>query len=424
MPLSESGTSASGTTTRSAALVPLALLAGLLALLLTATACTIPVPTGSAGETTPSETSEAPAPAALRVTPAHGATEVAVVDGVRAVVENGSLTDVVLTNDAGEEIDGELSRDASTWEPAVTLGYGRTYTLDITYEGRADGPTTDTRTFTMAEPQAILSPTLVSSGGGALESNRDYGVGIIVAARFDQAVADREAVEEHMSVTTEPAVEGNWFWVDESTAHWRPRDYYAPGTRVQVEVDTEGRNLGGGQWGGEGAEVDFTIGDRRVAIADDATKTVSVFHNQELVKTMPTSMGKGGWANYNGVSMHFWTQPGTYTVLDKAGSVLMDSSTYGLPVSAGYRLTVDDAVRISNDGIYFHALASSVWAQGNTNVSHGCLNLSPEDASWYFDQAVAGDIVEVRNTGGPDLQVWQNGDWSVPWSTWQQGSAG
>lgn len=414
----------SGTSARSVALVPLVFLAGLLALLLVATGCTIPVPSGSAGETTPaSETSEAPAPATLRVTPADGATDVPVVDGVRAAVENGVISDVVLTNDAGKEIDGELSRDGSSWEPAVTLGYGRTYTLTVTYSGEAGGSKTDERAFTMADPQAIVTPSLVSSGGGALESGREYGVGIIVAAKFDQPVTDRDAVEKYMKVTTEPAVEGNWFWLNDSTAHWRPKDYYETGTKVRVELDTEGRNLGGGQWGGEGAEVDFTIGDRRMAIADDATKMVSVYHNQELVKTMPTSMGKGGYATYNGVNMHFWTQSGTYTVLDKASSVLMDSSTYGLPLSAGYRVTVADAVRISNDGIYFHALASTLWAQGNTNTSHGCLNLSPEDADWYFDQAVAGDVVEVRGTGGPELEVWQNGDWSVPWSTWQQGSA-
>lgn len=419
MPLSRSGTPA-----RSSPLVPLALLAGLLAVLLVAAGCTIPVPTGSASETTPaSETPQAPRPAALRVSPADGASDVAVVDGVRVSVEHGVLTDVVLTNDAGKEIAGELSRDGASWEPAVTLGYGRTYTLAVTFSGETGGPTTDERTFTMADPQAIVTPSLLSSGGGTLESGRDYGVGIIVAARFDQPVADRDAVEEYMAVTTEPAVEGNWFWLNDSTAHWRPRDYYATGTRVRVDLDTEGRNLGGGQWGGGSATVDFTIGDRRVAIADDATKTVSVYRNQELVTTMPTSMGKGGYATYDGVDMHFWTQPGTYTVLDKASSVLMDSTTYGLPLSAGYRVTVADGVRISNDGIYFHALPETMWAQGNTNTSHGCLNLSPDDASWYFDQAVAGDVVEIRGTGGPPLEVWQNGDWSVPWSTWKQGSA-
>lgn len=402
-------------------------LAALVALALVATGCTIPVPSGSAGETTPVEQPEqAPVPATLTVTPKDGATDVAVVDGVSASVDNGTLTKVVLTNDAGKVIEGELARDGSEWKPAIPLGYGRTYTLAVTYEGPSGGPKTVKRSFTMANPSSVLTPILATSGGGTLESNREYGVGIVVAAKFDQPVVDRAAVEKHMHVTTEPAVEGNWFWLNDSTAHWRPKDYYATGTKVHVELDTNGQNLGGGQWGGESAEADFTIGQRRVAIADDATKTVTVYYDQKPVRTMPTSMGKGGYATYNGVSMHFWTQPGTYTVLDKASSVLMDSSTYGLPVTSttGYKTNVSDAVRISNDGIYLHALAESVWAQGNTNVSHGCLNLSPANAKWYFDQAVAGDVVEVRGTEGPALQPWQNGDWSVPWSTWQKGSAG
>ena len=409
-------------TARPAALVPLAVLTTFFALVLVTAGCTIPVPTGSAGETTPVETTEAPAPASLRVTPEDKATGVAVLDGVHARVENGTIRDLTLTNDAGKEIEGALSRDGSEWKPAVTLGYGRTYTLEITYEGAVGGPRTDTRSFTMAQPQSIVTPTLASSGGGALESGREYGVGIIVAARFDQPITDRDKAEKHMVVTTAPEVEGNWFWLNDSTAHWRPRDYYEPGTRVRVNLNTEGRELGGGQWGGENAEADFTVGDRRVTIADDATKTVSVFHNQKLVKTMPTSMGKGGWATYGNVSMHFWTQPGSYTVLDKSSSVVMDSTSYGLPLSAGYKVTVDHGVRLTNDGIYFHALESSMWAQGNTNISHGCLNLSPTDAKWYFDQAVAGDVVEVRGTGGPDLEVWQSGDWSVPWEKWQSGS--
>ena len=417
--------SRSRTDTRSAVLVPLSLLAGVLALVLVAAGCTMPVPSGSAGETTPSESSQAPAPVQLEVTPADGATEVAVVDGVEAVVSEGTITKAVLTNDAGIEIEGVLSQDRTTWEPAVTLGYGRTYTLEITYEGAAGGPKTDKRSFTMANPQSIVRPSLLTTGGSALESDREYGVGIVIAAKFDQPLADREEAEQYMEVTTTPEVEGNWFWLNDSTAHWRPKDYYEPGTRVQVDLDTEGRNLGGGQWGGQGAEVDFTIGDRRVTIADDDTKTISVFHNQELVKTMPTSMGRGGWETYGDTTMHFWTQPGIYTVLDKQSSVLMDSSSYGLPITdtTGYRVTVDHGVRISNNGIYFHALESSMWAQGNTNVSHGCLNLSPTFAKWYFDQAVTGDVVEVRNTGGPVIEQWKNGDWSVPWEVWETGSA-
>lgn len=415
-----------GAASRSAALTPLALVAALFALLLVLAGCTIPLADGMAGETTPnSETPTAPAPATLELTPADGATDVAVVDGVSATVADGTITGAVLTNDAGKVIDGTLSPDRTAWTPAVTLGYGRDYTLAVTYEGAAGGAKTEKRSFSMVAPQSVLTPSLVSAGGVALESGREYGVGIIVGARFDQPVADRDAVEEHLRVSTEPAVEGNWFWLDDSTAHWRPEEYYAPGTKVSVELETEGRNLGGGQYGGESAEVDFRIGTRRVAIADDVTKTVTVYHDQKPVRVMNTSMGQGGWATYGGTSMHFWTQPGTYTVFGKEPSVIMDSSSYGLPVDDpfGYRETILSAVRISTNGIYLHRLDDTTWAQGNTNVSHGCLNLNAQDSAWYFDQAVAGDVVEVRNTGGPELEVWKGGDWSVPWSTWQQGSA-
>src|SRR5699024_9564807 len=75
------------------------------------------------------------------------------------------------------------------------------------------------------------------------------------------------------------------------------------------------------------------------------------------------------------------------------------------------------------NGIYFHAMPETVWAQGNTNTSHGCLNLSAGNAQWYFDQASTGDVVEIRGTGGPELGQWKSGDWSVPWDKWQSSSA-
>jgi hypothetical protein len=38
-----------------------------------------------------------------------------------------------------------------------------------------------------------------------------------------------------------------------------------------------------------------------------------------------------------------------------------------------------------------------------------------------FNFSVPGDVVQVR--GGPPLQLWQNGDWSIPWDAWLGGSA-
>lgn len=419
MPLSRTDAQRTGTTTT----LVLALLA--MGLTLVLAGCTLPSPGGGSGGAGSETSSPAPKAASLKVTPEDKAQGVPIVDAVSAEVADGTITKAVLTNDAGKVIDGILTPDKKAWKPAVPLGYGRTYTLAVTYAGETGEPRTDTRSFTMVDPQNVVTPTLATTGGAPLESGREYGVGLVVSAKFDQAVADRKAVEKLMHVTTEPAVEGAWYWVNDTTAHWRPKDYYPTGTKVRVAIDTNGKSLGGGQYGGDSANADFSISkQRRVAIADDNTKQVTVFYDQKPVRTMPTSMGVGGYQTFNGISMHFWTQPGRYTVLDKASPVTMDSSTYGLPVNShlGYKETIYNAVRISNDGIYLHQLDSTVWAQGNTDTSHGCLNLSSDHAKWFYDQAVTGDPVEVVNTGGPPLEVWQNGDWSVPWDQWLKGA--
>ncbi len=213
--------------------------------------------------------------------------------------------------------------------------------------------------------------------------------------------------------------------MDDQTAHWRPAKYYAPGTTVSVAANIFGQRLGDGLYGQDNATARFTIGAAHVSVADDITKTVSVFDNGKLVRAMPTSMGKGGSQTIAGRTFSFWTPPGVYTVIDKAEEVTMDSSTYGLPVasSMGYKLKIPYATRISTDGIYLHQLNATTWAQGNTNTSHGCLNLNGENALWFYNFSQPGDVVEVRHTGGPGVEIWQNGDWTIPWGEWLKGSA-
>src|SRR3546814_16026040 len=101
----------------------------------------------------------------------------------------------------------------------------------------------------------------------------------------------------------------------------------------------------------------------------------------------------------------------------------MDSSTYGLPVNSrlGYKEKINYATRISTDGIYLHELEDTVWAQGNTNVTHGGLNPSRANAQWFYDVSLPGDVGEIRNNGGAHPELWQNGDGSVPWDRWAEG---
>jgi lipoprotein-anchoring transpeptidase ErfK/SrfK len=246
-----------------------------------------------------------------------------------------------------------------------------------------------------------------TTSGAPLQNGATYGIGTVIVAHFDGPVADEGLADQALQVDASPPVAGAWHWVDDRTAHWRPPQYYEPGTVVTVTP-------------GPGPPLSFTIGASHVSVADDATKQVTVFDGGKVVRTMPTSMGRGGTEKVGNTTLSFWTQPGVYTVLDKSNPVIMDSSTYGLPINShlGYKESINYAVRISTDGVYLHELDATVWAQGNTDTSHGCLNLNRDNAIWFYNFSVPGDVVEVRNTGGKPLQLWQNGDWSVPWDQW------
>ena len=364
-------------------------------------------------------------PAALSILPPAGATDVSPSGRVLVTANSGTLDTVQLVNDAGKAVPGVMTPDAKAWKPTTQLGYGRTYTLTIAARGPGGMPSRQTGSFTTLTPSNQTELYLETTAGGLLQDGATYGVGTVVVAKFDEPIDNKANAEGHLVVTTNPPVAGSWNWIDDQTAHWRPEKYYAPGTSVTVAANLYGAPLGDGLYGQEDEHLSFRIGDSHVSIADDNTKQVTVSENGKVVRTMPTSMGMGGTEEIGGNTLSFWTPPGVYTVMDKANPVIMDSSTFGLPINSrlGYRETIPYATRISKDGIYLHQLNATVWAQGNTDTSHGCLNLNSDNAQWFYNFSVPGDVVEIRNTGGKPLQLWQNGDWTVPWDQWRTGSA-
>lgn len=381
--------------------------------------------TGSGCNRSGPSAAEARAPARVITTPAAGARNVDPIAHVLVTAESGTLTDVRMVNEAGEAIAGVMTPDNAVWKPTVPLGYGRIYTLTIASRGPGGVADTQVSSFSTLQPSNQTKVSFATTSEAPLQEGGTYGVGTVIVAHFDEQISDRAAAERRLTVTTNPSVHGSWYWVDNQNAHWRPERYYAPGTTVTAEAKIYGIAMGDGLFGQEDSRVSFRIGDAHISVADDATKQVSVYDNGALVRTMPTSMGMGGTATVAGQTLSFWTPPGIYTVLDKGNPVVMDSSTFGLPKNSrlGYREIINYATRISTDGIYMHELDTTVWAQGNTDTSHGCLNLNADNAKWFYDFSVPGDVVEVRNTGGPPLQLTQNGDWTVPWSQWTKGSA-
>ncbi|HOW96013.1 MAG TPA: L,D-transpeptidase, partial [Mycolicibacterium fallax] len=113
------------------------------------------------------------------------------------------------------------------------------------------------------------------------------------------------------------------------------------------------------------------------------------------------------------------TRSGIHVVTEKYADFWMSNP------AAGYTNVHERwAVRISNNGEFIHANPNSADAQGNTNVTNGCINLSTGDAEQYFYTAIYGDPVEVTGTSielsYADGDIW---DWAVDWDEWKSMSA-
>ena len=338
-----------------------------------------------------------------------GAVGVPVDQPVSVTAQGGVLGSVDLTDGAGEEIPGEVGPDGVTWTATEPLDYNQRYTMSVKALGLG-GVVNQTLQFESHSPANLTMPYLMPNDGDVV------GVGQTIAVRFDESIPDRVAAQEAITVTTTPAVDGAFYWVSDREVRWRPRDFWAPGTTVDVAVKTFGVDLGNGLYGQEDRSAVFSIGDRLIATADDASKTLTIRRGGEIVKTMPTSMGKDSTPTPNGV----------YIIGDRYSRLVMDSSTYGVPSNSpnGYRLEVDWATQMSYSGIYVHSAPWSVGSQGSANTSHGCLNVSPADAEWFYYNTRRGDVVEVEGTVGSTLSGTDGlGDWNIPWSQWKAGNA-
>jgi lipoprotein-anchoring transpeptidase ErfK/SrfK len=338
-----------------------------------------------------------------------GAVGVAVDTPVTVSADNGVLASVEMVNENGGTVDGQISRDGVHWATTEKLGYNRLYTLTAKARGLG-GVATRQLSFQTHSPQNLTMPYAMPHDGEVV------GVGEPVAIQFDENIANRAAAEKAIVVTADPPVEGAFYWLNNREVRWRPEHFWKSGTNVNVAVNTYGVDLGDGVFGEDNAHTHFTIGDEVIATADDNTKMVTVRVNGNVVKTMPTSMGKDSTP----------TASGTYILGVRFAHMIMDSSTYGVPANSpnGYRTEVDFATQMSYSGVFVHSAPWSVGAQGHTNTSHGCLNVSPSNARWFFENTKRGDIVEVLNTIGPPLSGTEGlGDWNIPWDQWHAGNA-
>lgn len=382
----------------------------------------------SASTTQPSSTTAAPKPpATIASTVRAGAKAWSPTAPIKLTAAAGKLTDVQLRNSDGKSVAGKLAADGSSWQATEALGYSKTYTLSAVAVNAEGTKTAKRMRFTTLTPDNMTMPYFDTVYGSAMVNGATYGVGMIPVVNFDEPITDKAAATKLLSVTTSPHITGAWYWQNATSVHWRPKGFYQPGTKVTISANVYGKQVSNGLYGQSDKSISYRIGEKRVSIANAATHHVKVYFSDKLVRTMPTSMGQGGTTTgKDGQTIYLWTMPGTYTVIGHENPAVMSSDSYGLPANSplGYgKEKVYWSTKISTDGIYLHELDTTVWAQGNSNVSHGCLNLNHDNAQWYFNHSRVGDVVRVVHSAGPILQQWQGGDWTVPWAQWQKGGA-
>jgi lipoprotein-anchoring transpeptidase ErfK/SrfK len=331
--------------------------------------------------------------------PADGAEGVDPLAPINVSVTGGTFDSVRLTNPQGVEIPGTLAPDQLSWTATAELGYGKVYTITSATKNIAGTPNESRSTFTTVVPNNKTAASSFPSDGMTV------GVAQPISIVFDEPIVDRAAALAAIKVTTTPEQVGGFRWITDQEVRWRPQSFWQSGTTVAVTVDIYGKDLGDGVYGQEDLAFGFTIGRSMVAEIDDNTKTMVVWENGNQINSIPVSMGSNKYPTYNGV----------HVVAERYESKIMDSSTWGLTGTGAYRTEVFWATRISSSGEFVHAAPWSVDSQGYENVSHGCVNVSTDAAQWFYNTFIPGDPVTIKNTVGPNLEVWDGfGDFQLP----------
>jgi lipoprotein-anchoring transpeptidase ErfK/SrfK len=231
--------------------------------------------------------------------------------------------------------------------------------------------------MTAAAPGSLaavdLSASAVSVASVRPINGQTVGVAHPIIVTFTRPVADRRAAERTISVTAPANLTGRFQWLQDTVVQWVPDQFWPAHSRITL--------LAGG------APRSFDTGATVLGVGSLSNFTFTVSIDGVIMRQMPASFGKPRFA----------TPVGSFTALEKAKSIVMDSRTIGIPLTdpEGYKLTVADAVRITWGGVYIHSAPWSVGSQGYANVSHGCINLSPNNAVWYFNQVGIGDPVVI-----------------------------
>jgi lipoprotein-anchoring transpeptidase ErfK/SrfK len=319
---------------------------------------------------------------------------------VTVSADGGKLAGLTVTSSAGTAVQVHGGVTAA-------LPPGATYTMTARLTA-SDGshPLVATRTV-RTQPAARQLTAQISPAAGAT-----IGVGEPIVITLNWPAVNHAAVERALSVTTSrPVGPAGWYWFSDTRLEYRPSVYWPAHTTVTVRATLVGVRTGQVTWGARDASSTYTVGRSQILRIDDATHLMTVIRDGSAIRTVPVSLGQhqGSWITHSGIK----------TIMSIERTVRMNSATVGITGAGAYDESVPFAMRITNSGEYVHGAPWSEWAQGHTDVSHGCTNVSLANGEWLYDNSLVGDVVETTGTGRPmEADNGTGGAWDIPWAVW------
>jgi lipoprotein-anchoring transpeptidase ErfK/SrfK len=353
---------------------------------------------GAGGDSSPTPS---PGPtrstAKVTITPRNGVRE-AKPKGITVTVREGTLVKV-RARGAGGPVPGEYNETMTEWHSTWTLSTGKEYYVKVyavDAEGREAGRSSRFRTL---KPETVADATIFQGKG------QTYGVGMPVMLSFSKAVENKKAVEEALSLTCSKKVVGAWYWDGDQALWFRPRNYWPQHVKVSFTGHLDGVQISPGVYLTHTLRQSWRIGRSLILVASASNHHMDVYKDGKHYATWPISTGRPGHDTPNG----------TYLSIEKANPQHM--------VGDDYDLQVPHSVRFTWSGNFVHAASWSVGSQGYSNVSHGCVNVSPGNAAVYYNWSIPGDPVTV--TGSPKSGGWDDGYtcWFLSWKKLWKGSA-
>jgi lipoprotein-anchoring transpeptidase ErfK/SrfK len=321
--------------------------------------------------------------------------------GMEVNASGGTLQSVTVADGQGHPVPGYVESRDTAWQSQWALQPGQRYLVTATAVNPARKKTTLTQTVQTFKPTNTFSATVEEDDGANIEGNGVYGVGMPIMLTFDHAITDRAAVERSLQVQTSTPVVGAWHWIDSTHVNFRPKDYWPQYTSVQLTAHLAGVEGAPGIFGTSNLQYNFKIGESIVTYVSASHHYMQVYLNgsDKATYDWPISTGQAGDDTANG----------SYVSMDKGDPVLMTGPGYT-------DVPVNDSVRFTWSGNYIHSAPWSVGDQGSDNVSHGCVNLGPDYAVWYYDHAMYGDPITVSGSPVPGQQGDGWTDWFLSWS--------